>query len=263
MENIFCCYYYFLQIYLIFCSNPYFSCSQKDTWSEEEERLLVEAHEQVGNRWAEIAKRIPGRSENSIKNHWNATKRRQNSRRKSKRKSNTGSRSNPSILQQYIQSRTLTDQKPPTTPPSNPSEPAAATYDSSFSTMTQMDECMQTMQSFYDNFSDEANYQVGDIQEPCIPDSLDYLLTYDYQQPEFFSFGECVKENDSSNLSSDAYLSYLLEGGPSPPLGAFQMDNFKFMGDQGSSSSCQKDMDLFEMLSSQSSCSQRSNRSFT
>ncbi|KAL2515710.1 Uncharacterized protein Fot_29681 [Forsythia ovata] len=75
----------------------------KDTWSEEEDKILIEAHAEVGNKWSEIAKKIPGRTENSIKNHWNATKRRQFSRRKSRTKWPRPS----SLLQDYIQSLNL------------------------------------------------------------------------------------------------------------------------------------------------------------
>ncbi|XVE57156.1 hypothetical protein DITRI_Ditri04bG0069300 [Diplodiscus trichospermus] len=196
---------------------------KKDTWSEEEDKVLIQAHIEIGNKWAEIAKKLPGRTENSIKNHWNATKRRQFSKRKCRSKYPRGS-----ILQEYIKSLNL---------------------ESSSSTRFQEKSCNDTT---HEAIADKSSSKPSNYRTQALDfcHSTDRLVPQcDFNEvPDDFCLDEKLLQESCSiySLLDDIPSAPVADSNDDHPQKSFETDMAPGMG-----AAVKKELDLVEMISKQ------------
>ena len=72
---------------------------QKRKWTEEEDIILMSTQQEIGNKWTLIRKKLPGRSENDVKNRYHSIMNRMKTRYKKEEKRMLMSNSqNPTIF---------------------------------------------------------------------------------------------------------------------------------------------------------------------
>ncbi|KAE8675834.1 myb-related protein 3R-1-like isoform X2 [Hibiscus syriacus] len=165
----------------------------KEAWTQEEELALIRFHQIFGNKWAELSKFLPGRTDNAIKNHWNSSI-------KKKLDSYIAS----GLLEQF-QFSLLTNQRQPT--PLSYSTIQSYVDDSAAKFRTKAEDIAECSQEEQFQFTEMPGKEENSNPAPCSEDYYPPLEAVNFSIPEPPGPNNCLDTSESHEVMNTAFQS--------------------------------------------------------
>ncbi|XP_057425335.1 transcription factor MYB30-like [Lotus japonicus] len=195
---------------------------KRGNFTAEEEESIIKLHEMLGNRWSAIAAKLPGRTDNEIKNVWHTHLKKKLPKTEHQQQPSSKPKirvSKSKIKRSDSNSSTITQSSEPVTLSFRDMESSSActtTTSSDFSSVTVGDESqknakseedtesMETMPEIDESFWSEAAMD-DEIETPSLP-SLTVSNELPLEEP--FNYDETFKQSYGSNSNFDDGMDF-------------------------------------------------------